>query len=184
MTTSQRRLDDLPQRTTTSLKKPVVTGEIDRREAYSLLREFDLCSIGSDASMSASEPSEPLTRADVLTAAEASRLLGIPRSTLYALARRNELPARQIGRRWIFRRSLLERATLPLTEPDCWRRTFGSPSANRNAKSANRCPRTLPAQLVTSSYKPDFPSPRASATKRTTGLEPATFGLGSQRSTN
>ena len=34
--------------------------------------------------------SEPLTRADVLTAAEASRLLGIPRSTLYALARRHE----------------------------------------------------------------------------------------------
>jgi excisionase family DNA binding protein len=41
---------------------------------------------------------EPLTRADVLTATEASALLGIPRSTLYDLARRQELPARQIGR--------------------------------------------------------------------------------------
>ena len=76
--------------------------------------------------------SEPLSRADVLTAAEASRLLGIPRSTLYALARRHELPARQIGRRWVFRRSLLERATLPLSEPDSWQRTFGSPGANRD----------------------------------------------------
>jgi excisionase family DNA binding protein len=46
---------------------------------------------------------EPLTRADVLTATEASALLGIPRSTLHDLARRQELPARQIGRRWIFR---------------------------------------------------------------------------------
>jgi excisionase family DNA binding protein len=54
---------------------------------------------------------EPLTRADVLTATEASALLGIPRSTLYDLARQ-ELPARQIGRRWIFRKSLLNRATL------------------------------------------------------------------------
>ena len=42
---------------------------------------------------------EPFTRADVLTASEASALLGIPRSTLYDLARRQELPARQIVRR-------------------------------------------------------------------------------------
>jgi excisionase family DNA binding protein len=61
---------------------------------------------------------EALTRADVLTATEAGALLGIPRSTLYGLARRQELPARQIGRRWIFRRSLLDRATLPQSEAD------------------------------------------------------------------
>ncbi len=65
---------------------------------------------------------EPLTRADVLTATEASALLGIPRSTLYDLARRQELPARQIGRRWIFRKSLLNRATLPQSEADTWSR--------------------------------------------------------------
>jgi excisionase family DNA binding protein len=64
----------------------------------------------------------PLTRADVLTATEASALLGIPRSTLYDLARRQELPARQIGRRWIFRKSLLNRATLPQSEADPWSR--------------------------------------------------------------
>ncbi len=65
---------------------------------------------------------EPLTRADVLTATEASALLGIPRSTLYDLARRQELPARQIGRRWIFRKSLLNHATLPQSEADTWSR--------------------------------------------------------------
>ncbi len=65
---------------------------------------------------------EPLTRADVLTATEASALLGIPRSTLYDLARRQELPARQIGRRWIFRKSLLNRATLPRSEAETWSR--------------------------------------------------------------
>lgn len=89
---------------------------------------------------------EPLTRADVLTASEASRLLGIPRSTLYALARRNELPARQIGRRWIFRRSLLERATLPLSEPDCWAATSGLPGANRGLATV----RPLPANVARS----------------------------------
>ena len=90
--------------------------------------------------------SGPLTRADVLTASEAGRLLGIPRSTLYALARRDELPARQIGRRWVFRRSLLERATLPLSEPDCWQRTFGSLGTNRNGETA----RPLPAIVARS----------------------------------
>jgi excisionase family DNA binding protein len=44
---------------------------------------------------------EPLSRADVLSASEASELLGIPRSTLYDLARRGELPARRIGRRMV-----------------------------------------------------------------------------------
>ena len=78
-------------------------------------------------------PPEPLTRADVLTASEASALLGIPRSTLDELARRGHLAARQIGRRWIFRRSLLDRATLPSTEPDSW----------ANAPASN----TSPAQL-------------------------------------
>jgi excisionase family DNA binding protein len=100
---------------------------------------------------------EPLTRADVLTAAEASRLLGIPRSTLYALARRNELPARQIGRRWVFRRSLLERATLPSPS----RIPGAEPPASSPQIAAlpwsDRCPRTLPAPLVTPSHKHKSP---------------------------
>ncbi|MGZ6790917.1 MAG: helix-turn-helix domain-containing protein [Mycobacteriaceae bacterium] len=53
--------------------------------------------------------SPPTAGSSLLTASEASALLGIPRSTLYELARRGALPARQIGRRWIFRRSLLDR---------------------------------------------------------------------------
>jgi excisionase family DNA binding protein len=86
---------------------------------------------------------EPLTRADVLTATEASNLLGIPRSTLYALARRNELPARQIGRRWVFRRTLLERATLPLSEADAWGATLGSSAAARVPGTARPLPGTV-----------------------------------------
>jgi len=77
---------------------------------------------------------DPLTRADVLTATEASALLGIPRSTLYDLARREELPARRIGRRWIFRRSLLERATLPRSEPGSWTATFRLNTCTSGAK--------------------------------------------------
>jgi excisionase family DNA binding protein len=92
---------------------------------------------------------EPLTRADVLTATEASALLGIPRSTLYDLARREELPARRIGRRWIFRRSLLERATLPRSEPGSWTGTgtFGLMAANRGQKSAGPLPATVARKL-------------------------------------
>lgn len=56
---------------------------------------------------------EPLTREDVLSLSEAAELLGLPRSTLADLARRGELPARKLGRRWIFRRSLLDAATRP-----------------------------------------------------------------------
>jgi excisionase family DNA binding protein len=84
---------------------------------------------------------EPLTRADVLAASEASRLLGIPRSTLYALARRHELPARQIGRRWVFRRSLLERATLPPLRAGLLGRNLphlGRESQSRNGSTVAR----------------------------------------------
>jgi excisionase family DNA binding protein len=81
-------------------------------------------------------PPEPLTRADVLTASEASALLGIPRSTLYELARRGDLPARQIGRRWIFRRSLLDRATLPQSEPESWATAPAKNTSTAGARSA------------------------------------------------
>ena len=81
-------------------------------------------------------PPEPLTRADVLTASEASALLGIPRSTLYELARRGDLPARQIGRRWIFRRSLLDRATLPQSEPDSWATAPAKSSSTAGTRAA------------------------------------------------
>jgi len=92
-------------------------------------------------------PADPLTRADGRCPhRSASRLLGIPCSTLSTLARRDELPARQIGRRWVLRRSLLEGATLPFSEPDSWQRTFGSPGANRVVE----LPRPLPAKVARS----------------------------------
>lgn len=58
---------------------------------------------------------EPLTREDVLGLRETAELLGLPRSTLADLARRGEIPAVKLGRRWVFRRSLLDERTRPLT---------------------------------------------------------------------
>ena len=167
-------------------------------------------------------PPEPLTRADVLTASEASALLGIPRSTLYELARRGALPARQIGRRWIFRRSLLDRATLPQSEPESWATVIGDEQFDGRPASGRRrlhaqCPRSsrrlatsrapaaetfglrraisgpqqakpLPANVARSARSTLLQTQTAPfagpSSKRTTGVEPATFGLGSQSSTN
>ena len=60
----------------------------------------------------------PLTRADVLSTSEVAELLGIPRSTVHHLARRGELPARRVGRRWLFLRDRL--AAAPLDDPKAW----------------------------------------------------------------
>jgi len=40
----------------------------------------------------------PLTRADVMTATEVAQLLALPKSTVYELARRGELPCARLGR--------------------------------------------------------------------------------------
>src|ERR687896_1841292 len=48
-----------------------------------------------------------LTRTDVLSTSELAELLRIPRSTVYELARRGDLPARRVGRRWLFLRDPL-----------------------------------------------------------------------------
>jgi excisionase family DNA binding protein len=50
----------------------------------------------------------PLTRADVMTAAEVSELLQIPLSTVYYLARQGQLPASRLGRTWRFLRPRIE----------------------------------------------------------------------------
>lgn len=53
-------------------------------------------------------PVQGLTRDEVLTAREVARLLKMPVSTVYELARRGELPARRLGRTWRFLRPRLE----------------------------------------------------------------------------
>jgi len=67
-----------------------------------------------------SQESPSLTRTDVLSTSEVAELLGIPRSTVHHLARRGELPARRVGRRWLFLRDRLEAAITPLDDPTAW----------------------------------------------------------------
>lgn len=64
-----------------------------------------------------------LTRDNVLSTTEVADLLGIPRSTVHQLARRGDLPARRVGRRWLFLRDRLAAAVAPLDEPAAWRPT-------------------------------------------------------------
>lgn len=51
-----------------------------------------------------------LTRDDVLDGREVAELLHIPTSTVLEYARRSLLPARKLGRRWIFIRDEIESA--------------------------------------------------------------------------
>ena len=51
---------------------------------------------------------QPLTRDEVMTAAEVADLLHLPVSTVYYLARRGDLPAHQLGRTARFLRPRLE----------------------------------------------------------------------------
>ena len=62
-----------------------------------------------------------LSRTDVLSTSEVAELLGIPRSTVDELARRGDLPARRVGRRWLFLRDRLAAAITPLDDPAAWR---------------------------------------------------------------
>lgn len=63
----------------------------------------------------------PLTRENVLSTSEVADLLGIPKSTVHRLARRGDLPARRVGRRWLFLRDRLAAAVAPLEDPAAWR---------------------------------------------------------------
>jgi excisionase family DNA binding protein len=50
----------------------------------------------------------PITREDVMTAAEVGELLGIPTSTVYGLARNGTLPSARLGRTVRFLRDDVE----------------------------------------------------------------------------
>ena len=62
----------------------------------------------------------PLTRDDVLSVRDVAELLGLPRSTVHDLARRGLLPARRVGRRWLFVRDRIEAALTPIDDADAW----------------------------------------------------------------
>jgi excisionase family DNA binding protein len=57
---------------------------------------------------------------------EVADLLRIPRSTVYELARRGDLPPRRVGRRWLFLRDRLVAAITPLDDPAAWRPRKGA----------------------------------------------------------
>jgi excisionase family DNA binding protein len=56
----------------------------------------------------AAQAAVTLTRDEVMTAREVAELLRMPTSTVYELARRGVVPARQLGRTWRFLRPRLE----------------------------------------------------------------------------
>lgn len=61
----------------------------------------------------------------MLGVTEVAELLGLPRSTVHDLARRGLLPARRVGRRWLFLRDRLEAALVPLDDAKAWRPANG-----------------------------------------------------------
>ena len=50
----------------------------------------------------------PMIEGDILTVPEVARLLRVPKSTVYKLARLGQLPASKIGKHWRFVRHDLE----------------------------------------------------------------------------
>jgi excisionase family DNA binding protein len=99
----------------------------------------------------ATSADRPLARTDVLSTSEVADLLGIPRSTVHELARRGDLPARRVGRRWIFLRDRLAAAITPLDDPAAWRpendaRDPLSATPQRYSATAAGTPPTTPQQ--------------------------------------
>lgn len=80
--------------------------------------------------MSRPEPPETI---EILTAKQVAGLLGLDPKTVLAGARRGELPARQVGRRWLFERGALVR----------WlRETRSGGAEDRETRSARLQPST------------------------------------------
>ena len=101
---------------------------------------------------------------------EVADLLGIPRSTVYELARRGDLPARRVGRRWLFLRGRLAAAITPLDAPGCL-----------EARTALRTPRALlhngRDSAANAAETKKSPPQQGLLEARATGLEPATSGV-------
>lgn len=52
-------------------------------------------------------PADPSSPIEILTGPQVAVLLGLDSKTVYASAARGELPARKLGRRWIFERGAI-----------------------------------------------------------------------------
>jgi excisionase family DNA binding protein len=111
---------------------------------------------------------------------EVADLLGIPRSTVYELARRGDLPARRVGRRWLFLRDRLAAAITPLDDPAAW-----SPR-KRLLKSLERYSTALLRHghdhAANAAETKKSPPHQGLLSARATGLEPATSGVTGRRS--
>ncbi len=84
---------------------PGVNNGVQQSPASRSLRP--IASIGTAASTAIPRP-EPLTAADVMTAAEVAELLHMPTSTVEHLARLGTVPSRKVGRRRLFLRPRIE----------------------------------------------------------------------------
>lgn len=82
--------------------------------------------------MARSDPATPIL---VLSAAEVGSLLGLDQKSVYAAARRGEIPCRRVGRRYLFGRQAIETWLAdPLSRP---RDTLIGPTS-RGQKKASR----------------------------------------------
>jgi excisionase family DNA binding protein len=80
-----------------------------RQAAYLRTTPAQVVTHDSSTSDSSTSAAAPATRADILTAREASEYLRVPQRSLYQYAARGELPSVKIGRHRRFRRSSIDR---------------------------------------------------------------------------
>ena len=69
---------------------------------------FEALGVGGVEERRRTSPTRRITREDVMTAAEVAQLLALPKSTVYELARRGELPCARLGRTMRFLREDIE----------------------------------------------------------------------------